>query len=453
MSLEDRLASLRAGTSPSIVSRPLARPLGDVSFTEVGEEDWDDEPCLPPAEEPREQELLEREWPKKSVCTEIAIQEGGLRPKERVIEAATNTLHQKQAAEKGLDHEEAGILYEKALKVATLGMENERKRNFEDAIEQYAEAGNIFIRIGRSELNGTVQKTMKKKAYSLLTRAEALAEWYDNIQRRSGPDDNKIIMNEALNEAQAQTNAEVEENKAQIYSMQREIQQLKYASEIRDAENSESIAQVVVASPSPAPEELDGMKLALVNEMHSLLNLPEVNQLRKFQPLQEDATKDAEAVQLSEQVDSLKKELAFEKATHLLGNYIRKRRYQANAAADDAEQKVLQAEVDRLRQELVVHQTMVREHRIPPTPPPPSRINPPPTVPEKKSFFNFKSNVISNAFYKGPRGLKKQVDHQADTQPTTTRRHSHSSLSIPPRSLDTKQHSISDTEEEHSIWL
>ena len=99
--------------------------------------------------------------------------------------------------------------------------------------------------------------------------------------------------------------------------MTQELQQLKYASDLR-ASSVEDIAEVTAAP------QVQDMKLALVNEMHSLLNLPEVDHLRTFKPLSEDANKDAYAVELAQQVESLKKELAFEKATHVLGNFVRK---------------------------------------------------------------------------------------------------------------------------------
>ena len=44
MSLEDRLASLRTGKAPAALARPLLQPLGDITFTEVSEDEWDDEP-------------------------------------------------------------------------------------------------------------------------------------------------------------------------------------------------------------------------------------------------------------------------------------------------------------------------------------------------------------------------------------------------------------------------
>ena len=71
---------------------------------------------------------------------------------------------------------DASVLYETALKIATAAMDDERARRFTTAIDGYAEAGSIFIEIGRQESDARVQKTMKKKAFSLLTRAEALCD-------------------------------------------------------------------------------------------------------------------------------------------------------------------------------------------------------------------------------------------------------------------------------------
>ncbi|KDO25897.1 hypothetical protein SPRG_08838 [Saprolegnia parasitica CBS 223.65] len=442
MSLEDRLASLRAGKAPTALARPLLQPLGDVTFTEVSEDEWDDEPISyiapPPSQSTRTPPSSE---PRTTMYTSMATpppSEGAPRTPPVYAEAP---LPSKSV--------NASALYETALKIATAAMDNERARRFTTAIDGYAEAGSIFIEIGRQESDARVQMTMKKKAFSLLTRAEALATWFDKVQVEASTG---LNISEALTQAEEATSKEVTENEEQVRVMTQELQQLKYASDLR-ASSVEEIAEVTAAP------QVQDMKLALVNEMHSLLNLPEVDHLRTFKPLSEDATKDAYAVELAQQVESLKKELAFEKATHVLGNFVRKKRFQAAASVDDEEQNRLQTEVDRLRAELKAHQAMLAEapSKRPMTtilvPTSPRR---PPTAqkpsPQKGGFFAAfgRKKGGSHAppeFFMGPRGLKKQ--QQDDSSP---RRRSDPSLQSP-RELRRQRSTSGDNTSVDSVWL
>ncbi|OQR97056.1 hypothetical protein ACHHYP_12736 [Achlya hypogyna] len=450
MSLEDRLASLRAGKTPPALTRPLLQPLGDVNFTEVSEDEWDDEPfpsfmaappsqptTTPPSSEPRTTPFAALSTPPTSQANVAPAQ-----PAPRPAVA-------RSVPPKPVDH---GLLYEKAIKIATSAMNNERQRKFPDAIDQYAEAGGIFIEIGRRELNATVQKTMKKKAYSLLTRAEALAKWYDKVQH-----DDKGRLDDALTQAETETSQEVAKNEAQVEAIQLELRQLKYAAEIRDAADGPAL-ETVTAAP-----QIEGMKLALVNEMHSLLNLPEVDHLRTFKPLSVDAKKDEYAVELSQKVESLQKELAFEKATHLLSNFVRKKRFQSQASADDDEQRRLQQEVDRLRHELQVHQAtleatrqsivqitqekLMQEEHVETLTTELQRAN----SHKSMGFFGRKKSPVNPpGFFLGPRGLKKKNQESA----TAERRRSDPSLASP-RGVR-RQQSASDGEEDKaadSVWL
>ncbi|EQC41109.1 hypothetical protein SDRG_02158 [Saprolegnia diclina VS20] len=444
MSLEDRLASLRTGKAPTALARPLLQPLGDVTFTEVSEDEWDDEATSYIAPPPSQTTLTPpSSEPRTTMYTSLATpppSEDAHRPPRLMPMYAEAPLPSRPV--------DASVLYEAALKIATAAMNDERARRFTTAIDGYTEAGSIFIEIGRQESDARVQKTMKKKAFSLLTRAEALATWFDKVQVEASSGHN---ISEALTQAEEATSKEVTDNEEQVRVMTQELQQLKYASDLR-ASSVEDIADVTTAP------HVQDMKLALVNEMHSLLNLPEVDHLRTFKPLSEDANKDAYAVELAQQVESLKKELAFEKATHVLGNFVRKKRFQAAASVDDEEQKRLQTEVDRLRAELKAHQAMLAEapSKRPMTtllvPTSPRRPTTAPS-PQKGGFFAAfgRKKGGSHAppeFFMGPRGLKKQ--QQDDT--SSSRRRSDPSLQSP-RELRRQRSTSGDNTSADSVWL
>lgn len=58
----------------------------------------------------------------------------------------------------------------------------------------------------------------------------------------------------------------------------------------------------------PAPETQEERKVHLVNELHAVIGLPEIDHLRKFEPLRPDATEDAKQAKLQDELERARKE-------------------------------------------------------------------------------------------------------------------------------------------------
>ncbi|RHY27647.1 hypothetical protein DYB32_006644 [Aphanomyces invadans] len=243
-------------------------------------------------------------------------------------------------------------LYQRAIEITKSAMAKERGRDFAAAVNEYADAGGIFTEIGRNELDAATQRTLKKKAFTLLQRAEALAAWLDS---REAPSTASMALEASTATAIPDSTADTEVQKTEkhIEEMKQELQQLKYSTQIMQADDTSGLNDATKPSEE---SELDSLKRAVVNEIHGLLKLPEIDSFRKFVPLGSTTAEKAQyAQELKAQVEHLQKELQYEKASHLLASVMRKHKY-SKLATDLAEQQRLQVEVEQLRHELQVHQ-------------------------------------------------------------------------------------------------
>ncbi|OQS00541.1 hypothetical protein ACHHYP_03394 [Achlya hypogyna] len=140
-----------------------------------------------------------------------------------------------------------------------------------------------------------------------------------------------------------------EEKEAMIQKMQLEIAQLQASSRSlvtklgRQMSLPPPASPKAEAGPPPSPSrqpsiecESDGMRRALVNELHGLLMLPKIEKFHKFKPV----TQDAYAAKLEDEIESLREELAKQKATHTIAHQMKE--------ADEEE-------VMRLRDEIALH--------------------------------------------------------------------------------------------------
>ncbi|RHY95863.1 hypothetical protein DYB37_008540 [Aphanomyces astaci] len=335
-------------------------------------------------------------------------------------------------------------------------MAKERGRDYAAAVDAYVDAGDIFTEIGRNELDPATQRTLKKKAFSLLQRAEALADWLDS---HAAPSISEATNVAVMASAEAET--EVQATEKHIEDMKQELKQLKYTSQIMKADDASDLGEATKASVLPEESALDSMKRAVVNEIHGLLKLPEISTFRQFEPLGSSADKEQYAQDLKAQVDHLHKELQFEKASHLLATAMRKHKY-SKLASDVAEQQRLQAEVAQLRQELQVHQATleVTRHSIVQITQEKLRVE----AESAQQVQSLQSELQSLAkdttssrsssrvdrtkesrmqWFQGPRGLGKKDDDSEDR----SRRQSEPSVGSP-------RHQLSDTEgDSSSIWL
>ncbi|KAF0689882.1 Aste57867_18703 [Aphanomyces stellatus] len=444
-SLEEQLANLRAGRAPS---PPTSRTNISTSFIsipqhdEIGEDDWDDDSDPKPAA--------------PSMLPPVVV----VRPPvaQSPPPSSKNDVDQQQ-------------LYERAIEITKSAMAKERNREFEAAVEDYVDAGDIFTLIGRGESDPAVQRTLKKKAFSLLQRAEALADWLDARAARDDDSDDSDRLSTASTRAAA--DAEVDAAEKHIDCMKQELQQLKYSSQIMRADATDEMTQAATL-PTEDPQR-ETIKRALVNEIHGLLNLPEINAFRTFQPLGSSLEKEQYAQDLKAQVAQLQRELQVEKASHNLSSAMRKQKY----SADVEEQRRLQAEVHTLRQELMAHHAALEETRhsivqitqdklrleaqsaqevqslqkelhsrasmpYTSTPPPP-----------KDSRWK-RTRESRMQWFQGPRGLQKDVAERYETPaavasiPATRRR----SDPVPQSPRTTSTRNLSDGETDSaSIWL
>ncbi|CAK4696044.1 hypothetical protein LEN26_010215 [Aphanomyces euteiches] len=426
-SLEEQLANLRAGRTPAPPARVLySTPAVSLipQHDEIDEDDWDDD-------EPKDPVSTAVLPVPPLISTPLPVQQTMNKPAETM---ERQHLNQRQ-------------LYERAIEITKSAMAKERARDFDAAVNEYVDAGDIFTEIGRNERDPQIQRTLKKKAFSLLQRAEALADWIDSHA------DTKV--REATPASDA-ADKDVQAAEQHIQAMKQELQQLKYSSQIMQADDSTDLVEAT-QPPQDEYSMRESMKKALVNEIHGLLNLPEINSLRKFEPLDSTANKAQYAEELKAQVAQLQKELSYEKASHQLTTAVRKHKYSKMASADQAEQARLQAQVTELRRELEIHQAALEMSRQSIAEITEEKLRVEAQSARQVQSLEHQLNNLSTAndsrwkrtqasrmqWFQGPRGLRKQAAEEQQQQPQRRRSEPGS-----PRNG-----AASEEEESTSVWL
>nr|CCA19234.1 AlNc14C66G4682 [Albugo laibachii Nc14] len=238
--------------------------------------------------------------------------------------------------------EEFGVLYTKAIQLAQKAVTEERQRHVREAIRNYVQAGEYLTEIGRKQSNHRVQYTLKKRAFALLRRAEALAEWIEerNEQETSYPaevtkNDAIAVQEEHLGEkrfalttlrAQNERMEERVDKLAGILQARRRFRKLvgshraqkwpgnerhKATFETQNQEEGVNVdgneSNAEKSHKAKMPKD-DTKKLVLVNELHAYLGLPELDQFTDFKPLSTDELQDSKLRQLEVELEESRRE-------------------------------------------------------------------------------------------------------------------------------------------------
>ncbi|KAF0774660.1 hypothetical protein AaE_001641 [Aphanomyces astaci] len=116
------------------------------------------------------QELDEDDWEDDQDCSDVVV---SIAPKQLASPQVIAMASTDKSSESKTCIDQAIALKRKALDM-------EKSRAFQEAMELYADAGHIFLRVGRSCPSGSMQNALKMEAFSLLTQAERLARWIEN---------------------------------------------------------------------------------------------------------------------------------------------------------------------------------------------------------------------------------------------------------------------------------
>ncbi|KAF0774661.1 hypothetical protein AaE_001642, partial [Aphanomyces astaci] len=228
--LEEQLAKLRAGNAPSPPSRVQFSPASFLSIPhhdEICEDDWDDdEDVINPT--PITQESTIPVAPPPCV----------INPPPTIHPTSQSNVPRAQRNDIVYQQQ----LYQRAIDITKSAMAKERGRDYAAAVDAYVDAGDIFTEIGRNELDPATQRTLKKKAFSLLQRAEALADWLDS---HAAPSISEATNVAAMASAEAET--EVQATEKHIEDMKQELKQLKYTSQIMKADDASDLGEATKA--------------------------------------------------------------------------------------------------------------------------------------------------------------------------------------------------------------
>uniref|UniRef100_K3W8B8 MIT domain-containing protein n=1 Tax=Globisporangium ultimum (strain ATCC 200006 / CBS 805.95 / DAOM BR144) TaxID=431595 RepID=K3W8B8_GLOUD len=263
-----------------------------------------------------------------------------------------------------------GPAYDEAVHLAQFAIDSERSRNVHTAIDAYIRAGQMLISIGRQQHTAHLQNIVKKKALALLERAEGLSDWVTSVtavdnseaaidaafaesqreneqsltekealvaqmksentkmseklnqlvlltkvrarfrrvlsDRRARKEAEKAMHNATLNDAKDNNGGDLE-TATEEEDEEHERQRLRSRSSSTSSTASSSFSSSG-GFPRPSPEVREEQKRDLINELHTRIGLPEINQLRKFKPLSTDATKDIRHVELEDELEAARLE-------------------------------------------------------------------------------------------------------------------------------------------------
>ncbi|GLE06173.1 hypothetical protein PINS_up015384 [Pythium insidiosum] len=249
-----------------------------------------------------------------------------------------------------------GPAYDDAVRIAQSAIECERRRLVHTAIDGYIRAGQAFIALGRQQTAVHLQTVLKTKALALLHRAEGLEDWARQVAEQNQSSE---VLDAAYAASQQQEVAAMDEKEALVTKMRSENSEMKdrlnklvlltkmrsrltrivsdrrarkaaEANENLRAQELDAVAMEehnegqeegaeesktsppgterssAVSSVSSSPRE--EQKRLLINELHSLIGLPEITQLRHFKPLSEDAAQDGRSSRLERELEEARRE-------------------------------------------------------------------------------------------------------------------------------------------------
>ncbi|KAJ0409521.1 hypothetical protein ATCC90586_009061 [Pythium insidiosum] len=253
-----------------------------------------------------------------------------------------------------------GAAYDDAVRIAQSAIDCERRRLVHTAIDGYIRAGQAFVALGRQQTAVHLQNVLKTKALALLQRAEGLEDWARQVAMQNQSSE---ALDAAYAASQQQEAAEMDEKEALVTKMRSENSEMmdrlnklvlltkmrsrltRIVSDRRARKAAESNGPLCAQDAEGSAEEdremqqeqVDGaqegtqsahashpqrpssassvssspreeQKRMLINELHSLIGLPEITQLRHFKPLSEDAAQDGRSARLERELEEARRE-------------------------------------------------------------------------------------------------------------------------------------------------
>ncbi|TMW59480.1 hypothetical protein Poli38472_004549 [Pythium oligandrum] len=295
-----------------------------------------------------------------------------------------------------------GPAYDDAVTMAQFAIESERKQLVHTSIDAYIRAGQAFIAIGRQQTVPHLQTILKTKALALLQRAEGLEDWATQIIANNRHAANDEAIRAAYAQSQQQEDEMMNEKEALVTQMRTENEEMtqrlnklvlltkmrsrlkrvvserreRKAAEAACAEEGSGALEVETATSNedtppeterPAPMSTESsspreeQKRAIVNELHSLIGLPEISHLRTFKPLSADARRERRQEELERELEQARREAEELRAAvqdmevALQGSNVNS--FSSDQAPEE-DMTQLKAELERLREELAMERQM-----------------------------------------------------------------------------------------------